>query len=1094
MVIHNNKFCTMGKKHAPLTVYKASAGSGKTFRLAVEYIKLLVDNPHNYRTILAVTFTNKATEEMKMRILGQLYGIWKELSDSDAYLHIVSCETGLPTQVVRERAGVALRLLLHHYSYFRIETIDSFFQTVLRNLARELDLPPNFNVALNDKQVMELAVDRLIDELEPGDEMLGWMMNCINQSISEDKSWNVIRTVKEFGQTIFKDFYKLNRDRLNALLMRKGFYEEYVKSLRRECDEAQHTMGNLARKFFTAIEREGLTINDFAYRRSGVCSIFLKLQEGDFSESIVGKRVLDCMDDAGKWVPKTCTRRATMIQVVNEHLLPLLTQAVELRPSQWRRYQSAKLTLRHLGLLRLLERIDRKVSKLNEEANRFMLSDTQTLLHSIMQGSDSPFIFEKIGTRLEHIMIDEFQDTSTVQWGNFKVLLKECMSHEQPHNLIVGDVKQSIYRWRSGDWRLLNDIDATFGTRWNIDIRDLTVNFRSSQKVVTFNNHLFSRLATLERETLEDSDPAGAAQLAKAYADVCQSIPKGRPDGGYVEVRLLPRRDYETQTFECVVQTVSQLVGQGVRASDIAILVRSNKHIPLIANILETMIPQLKVVSDEAFRLDASLAVNILVTAMRLLAHPDDPLAHTDLVKAYRYGVVGDTRPLDTLLAQGNLAAKKGLLPETFEENAKRLRELPLPDLSEALFAMFELERLHSECAYVSAFHDCLSQFIDNNVSAKIDDFIAEWENTYASKTIQSDEQDGVRILSIHKSKGLEFDHVIVPFCDWQLERTKGNVIWCSPHEQPFSALPLVPVNYGLAAMQGTVYEQDYRQEHLQNVVDNLNLLYVALTRAGKHLYVFGKRDATNSRSTALQKVLAQVAGEVGASISGEHEKEEELVLTYGNKETVEAEGDKNVAHSNNVFLQKYEPVPVGIEICKNKTEYKQSNKSKAFVEHDDDSEQNNSYITIGSLLHNLFACIPKATDLDCAIRQAVRDGLLDGGPMSAERIKKMFECNLRNPQVAEWFDGSWQLHNECSIITTDDKTGEVCERRPDRVMTKDGQTVVVDFKFGQQRDEHRLQVAEYIQLLRQMGSCSVSGYLWYVYEQRVVEVTELHP
>ena len=217
-------------------------------------------------------------------------------------------------------------------------------------------------------------------------------------------------------------------------------------------------------------------------------------------------------------------------------------------------------------------------------------------------------------------------------------------------------------------------------------------------------------------------------------------------------------------------------------------------------------------------------------------------------------------------------------------------------------------------------------------------------------------------------------------------------------------------------------------------------------------------------------------------------------MLTYGNKETVETEGDKNVAHSNNVFLQKYEPVPVGIEICKNKTEYKQSNKCKAFVEHDDDSEQNNSYITIGSLLHNLFACIPKATDLDCAIRQAVRDGLLDGGPMSAERIKKMFECNLHNPQVAEWFDGSWQLHNECSIITTDDKTGEVCERRPDRVMTKDGQTVVVDFKFGQQRDEHRLQVAEYIQLLRQMGSCSVSGYLWYVYEQRVIEVTELHP
>jgi len=239
----------------PLTVYKASAGSGKTFTLAVEYIKLLVNNPTSFRNILAVTFTNKATEEMKMRILSQLYGIWKQLPDSDSYLQRLLVETGLPGRTISHRAGEALHLLLHNYNYFRVETIDSFFQSVLRNLARELDLTANLRISLNDSQVEEQAVDLLIDSLRHTDVMLQWLLGYIMEKISDDRSWNIIGQVKQFGKTIFRDYYKENSKALSAKMEEKGFIEGYTQQLRQIRDDAQERMKEIAETFFDTTAR-----------------------------------------------------------------------------------------------------------------------------------------------------------------------------------------------------------------------------------------------------------------------------------------------------------------------------------------------------------------------------------------------------------------------------------------------------------------------------------------------------------------------------------------------------------------------------------------------------------------------------------------------------------------------------------------------------------------------------------------------------------------------------------------------------------------------------------------------------------------------
>ena len=1064
----------------PLTVYKASAGSGKTFTLAVEYIKLLIENPTCYRNILAVTFTNKATEEMKMRILSQLYGISKGLSDSKSYTDRILKETGLPIDTIKERAGMALHLLLHNYNYFRVETIDSFFQSVLRNLARELDLTANLRISLNDIQVEEQAVDQLIDSLTHTDRMLQWLLSYIMEKISDDHSWNIIGQVKKFGKTIFRDYYKAHSQALNSKMDEKGFIEGYTKQLKELHSTSKERMKAMGDEFFNILESENLNVEDLAYGKSGVASFFMKLQKGQFDASIESKRACECREDSEKWYTKKSNQSAHIYAVAEASLRPLLARAMDERPRQYKIYQSADLTLRHLSQLRLLGSIEQKVRNMNEEANRFLLSDTQQLLHDLISDSDSPFIFEKIGTQLEHVMIDEFQDTSTVQWQNFKVLLQECMSHQHSQNLIVGDVKQSIYRWRSGDWRLLNAIDQQFPYAADtVDIQPLKINWRSSRHIIDFNNAFFQTAAQQEYEAQREDYPDGAEQLQRAYADVAQEIPEKRDNSGYVNIRLLPSDSYQEKTLDAIAGIIRQLQQQGAALHDIAILVRTNKHIPLIAAYFDEQLPDIRIISDEAFRLDASVSICLLIQALHLLTHPDDKLAKATIVKLYQRSVLGDSVAEQELLIKD--LDLDSLLPEAYIRHMQELLQMPLYELVERLYAIFQLERLNEQSAYLCAFYDQLNQFVQDHTS-DIDAFIREWEETICSKTIQSDATDGVRILSIHKSKGLEFPHVIIPFCDWRLEMP--DVLWCKPTETPFDALPLAPIDYGATQMKGTIYERYYLDEHLQNIVDNLNLLYVAFTRAEHSLYVIGQRGAKSNRSALIESVLTNMRLE-DSSLSGEGDIESELEFQYG---TLKAQtSDSSHQPSANVFLQPITPVEIQLETFENKTEFRQSNKSREFVEGDDE-QQELSYIKMGSVLHEIFSNIHTTDDIEGALRQLQHDGVLYDDEVTAAKLKAMLQKRLSDKRVMEWFSDRWQLFNECSILRLNEQE-EVEERRPDRVMTDGKETHVVDFKFGRPKPEYQEQVREYMQLLQQMGHPNVKGWLWYVYSNKIEEV-----
>lgn len=1062
-----------------LTVYKASAGSGKTFTLACEYMTLVIANPSCFRTILAVTFTNKATEEMKLRILSQLYGISRQLPESKDYLkQIQQALPHLSEELIAKNAGLALNLLIHNYNYFRVETIDTFFQSVLRNLARELDLTANLRIGLNDYQIEQQAVDELIESLQAHDTLLLWILDYIKDNIADDKSWNVIGQIKDFGTNIFKDFYKDNASKLEKCMNQDGFFEAYQKKMRSIANKANEQMQEVAASFFDALEENDLTVEDLNRGKTGIWSYFNKLRQGKITDKdLINSTFEKCYKDPSNWVRKSDrTPGNTLLDCVINTLHPILIFSEENRPKLARLYFSAKLTEKHLSQLRLLGSIDKKVREMNEEANRFLLSDTQTLLHSLIQESDSPFIFEKIGTQLEHVMIDEFQDTSTIQWKNFKVLLDETMSSQNSGNLIVGDVKQSIYRWRSGDWRLLNNIEKEFNkTEKVIDIKNLDTNYRSDRNVIEFNNVFFSSIAKVESTALKEDNPSEAQELETAYADVKQKVPSQKEALGLVRIQLLHSKAEDADMMSQTLSVVDELVTNGIALSQIAILVRNNKTIQNIAGYFMNH-SDYNMVSDEAFRLEASQAVMTIITTLRFLIHPQDEIAKATLEK-YACLTLGE----------------ENHMIEHLEKEREHLLQTPLYELVEKIHHDFSLStcpEMKQQTAYIYAFYDKLNTFLTEN-SSDIEAFLDEWDASYHEKSIHSDQTDGIRLLTIHKSKGLEFDHVIIPYCDWQLEQS--STIWCEPKVSPFDELPLVPVDFTASQMKNSIYEKDYLHEHLQNMVDNLNLLYVAFTRASRGLYVIGKRNNKNtSRSSAIEACLSTVEEELKGKQQplsllgiGTKTEEEDVFFEFGTMDIGKKKQKSN--NTSNVFTMPSESICVEIQSAPTLPDFRQSNKSRDFIKGDENEEQQKRYIQMGTILHSLFSTIHTHEDLEGAMRQLELDGILYDEYISKTKIENLIRKRLESPLVKDWFSSRWQVMNECTILEV--KDGKVKEHRPDRVM-KDGKNIVViDFKFGKQKDEHVEQVRRYMDLLCKMGNQLVKGYLWYVYPNQIVEV-----
>ena len=1051
-----------------LQVYKASAGSGKTFTLAVEYIKHLIRNPYAYRHILAVTFTNKATTEMKERILGQLYGIHTHDPQSEAYLNKLIDELQLPEDEIRMKAGKALSLMIHDYNHFRVETIDSFFQSVMRNLARELELGANLNIELDNTTALSEAVDSMIEKLDRHSPVLYQLLDYIEERIEDDKQWKVAHEIKEFGKNIFNEEYIEKGAQLRKALENPDCIPNYRRMLKALEKEAVEQLKGFGDQFFGILEEHEVDVTDLSYKESGVAGYFLKLQKGVTDDKIKGTRVIDCMNDAKKWTGKSHKRKDEIISLAERELIPLLKTAEEFRGKNNRIINSCQLSLRHVNNVQLLNHIDEEVRTLNQEKNRFLLADTNALLHNIVREGDPSFVFEKIGSNIRNVMIDEFQDTSRMQWDNFKLLLNEGLS-QGADSLIVGDVKQSIYRWRNGDWTILNGLKGQLGP-FPIEEKTLNTNRRSEAAIVQFNNEIFTSACQILNDMHKQEQGSECTELKNAYQDVRQETNRETVRGSVKFTFLTDKIDvsYQEETLQQLAEEVESMAQQGVSLNDMAILVRKNGVIPVVADYFDKHTPY-RIVSDEAFRLDASLAINMLMDAIRYLVEPKNSIAQAQLAIAYQNEVLHKDMDLNTLLL-GNLDE---YLPSAFIEELDTLRLMPLLELLEKLTRIFQLSLIENQDAYLLSFYDHVNDYLQKH-SSELTAFVKHWEEKLCFKTIPSGNIEGIRILSIHKSKGLEFHTVFLPFCDWKLENERTSYIWCTPPEAPFDELQLLPINYG-TNMNESIYQNDYRKEKLQLWVDNLNLLYVAFTRPQCNLVVWCKEKGSNTVSELLSSALVGTSCQTIESLDN-------CIYQLGEVCPSKTSSSKKV--STNKLVQTPESIPVKLESLDTPIEFKQSNRSADFIDGEDD--MSGKYIRQGQVMHSLFSMIRTPNDVPGAIARLRMEGIIESDKHEQQTLK-LVNWALKHPQVKEWFSGKWNLYNECAILYREN--GELQTRRPDRVMMKDGEVIVVDFKFGKPYPEYNIQVKEYMDLLHGMGYEQVSGYLWYVFYNQLEKI-----
>ena len=1064
-----------------LKIYRASAGSGKTFTLALEYIKLLINNPGSYRNILAVTFTNKATAEMKERILSKLYGVANRLDDAKDYMQKIKEQMPhLSEEQIALKAQDALDQLLHDYGHFRIQTIDAFFQSVLRGLAKELDLNGDIEISLDDKELLSDAVDTYIKQLEPNSANIAQVVRYIEERLANGEQWRVSKDLKEFAKNITKEEYQQRGDKLreeierdNGLLLKK-FYND-ITAERKSIKEKSKSLGE---EFFRLAD--GYVATDFRGNESGIWGTFAKMSKGTVVEWTPTKAALASTPE------KISSKCPNVDKIAN-----LIKEATPL----YDKYLNCELSLEHYHQLGMLNNIAATLKEENTRENRFLLAETTHLL-STMVAKNTTFIFEKIGTEIDHIFIDEFQDTSKLQWTCFKVLLEEVLARAN-FNLIVGDVKQSIYRWRNSDWNIMNNIGSYFRRdQYSFGNQDVKIdgvtykstNYRSDRRIIEFNNALYrAAVNSISRSFSDKIDPAGMKEIEQAYNDVEQAVPqpspgkKEKPLEGYAEVRMV-NKDDECENFteaaiKQLMQTLHHLIEEkNVAPGDIAILMRTKKKkMQMVVEAFNKEFPHLKIVSDEAYKLSSSLTVQLIISALRYIATPNDLVNVANMIRLYEKVINGTEQDF-----AGKVNNKiEELIPEDFRNSLMRLKELPLYELIEQLLALLKVSEAKDEEAYVYTFLDNAAQYI-NSRSSDINKLLKAWDESINEKSIPAESVDSVRIMTIHKSKGLEFHTVIIPLCDWVLTGDSRTLLWCEPTTQPYNTLSLLPINCK-KEMKKSIFQKEYFNEYLYQVVDNLNILYVATTRAKSNLFIF--TDGSNGRGENVSKLMNTVVENITHLQGSQYEKDK--LFSFGEIVSSKKGEDKHKEEKKeNPFEAKPDVKIQSFTYFDSKIAFRQSNDTERFLAHDKKAARQYEYIEDGKLMHLVMSGIATASDIVPTLNKLMIEGLI-ATMEQYDKIKNLVEKALLNGKAAGWFDGSYKLYNECSILGDSEKKS----RRPDRVMIKGNEAIVVDYKFGKEYDDYGTQVKNYMNLLANIGYTDVKGYLWYVYKNHIEEV-----
>ena len=1069
-----------------LSIYKASAGAGKTFTLTVEYILLLLRKGRKeFEHTLAVTFTNKATAEMKERILETLYGLKHNIPECDGYLKVIQDrlqELGeeMGDEMIRQRAGEALSSILHDYTHFRVETIDSFFQSVLRNLAHELGLTANLQVELNNDEVISRSVDRVIENMQNRKDVQGWIMDYVEEQLQTGERWNISGMIKQFARCIFEEAFQNRSEEEREKLSDSRQMTDFKKEMHAIINSCKSQLKESADALEALVNEKTLNFERISNGRIYIS--FLNLVRSEKMDS-ASNTIYKAADDYEVML-KAKDKNDPVLVADAKEIQTALSDLLHLYEKNSIAINTAKLSLRYLNPLRLLNVIEQEANTINAENNQFNLSKTPTLLSKLVKKTDAPFVFEKIGTQFHNVMIDEFQDTSRLQWNNFKVLLLENQS-TGGNDLLVGDIKQSIYRWRNGDWAILKNVKQELAALSPQD-KELRYNFRSKKNIIDFNNAFFSKAA----KALDDIEPQARFQLQDIYSDV-EQLTFQTKDEGYASVTLYTKsgnsapEDYEEGMITDMITQIRSLMKAGLTTQDFAILVRKKGNAESLLQWFHQLAPDIKLVSDEAFLLESSVAVQMLVAALFVLNDNKklNPIPERYLLMHYYSDVLG--QPLSML----NIATDNpdNLLPEAFTQHKQELAQLPLYLLCERLYQLFQLDRIPGQDTYIFTFMDELQNHLRSNPS-DIHTFLQAWDESIHNHSIPAGEVDGIRILTIHKSKGLQFHTVLLPYMDWTIEKDRNDdTIWCQTEKEPYNALGSLPINAG-KNMQQSDFAPDYNEEHLQRRVDALNMIYVAFTRAESNLFVWGLAAEKEGNIASAGDLIRAALPNVQCSMFNSQ-------LLYELGTPVTTHKTAKAAHPNrmkNAHGQE-DALPVFMTSNAPTLDFMQSNQSRKFIGSLGTEEQaetgQQTYLEIGKIMHYVLSQIEHSDQIQKVLNRCMAEGIITDRKLMDVVIKRL-QKGFSNPKIAQWFAPGNQVFNECSITSISKETGEPCTLRPDRVIINGNMITVIDFKFGRPEAEHHAQVEAYKQLMHAMyPQKQVEGYLWYIYSGKTEEV-----
>jgi len=1085
-----------------LNIYRASAGSGKTHRLTGDFISLLFsrDNERTYRKILAVTFTNKATDEMKSRILKELYAL--STAQKSGYRAELMAKYKLTEDAVNHRARKILVAILHDYSSFSISTIDKFFQQVIRAFAREIGVQGGYNLELDSDTTLQQSIDNLFHDLnlEDNKQLLTWLTNFAEERIEQSEGWNPRKNIESLGKEIFKESYQNKAEETNRKLHDREFLTSYRAQLRKIQTDFDEKVKALATKTLQLIATADLTTSSFkGGSRSGMTRLE-KYVAGNYElkDSFVamGEAVENCY---AKSTPKSVV--AAIESIYSFGLQQNIQQLTEFLQNDIVFYNSSKIILKYINTLGILTDLAMQIKKLTDEQNSMLISDTNMLLNRIIDNSDTPFVYEKTGINIDHFMIDEFQDTSVLQWKNFLPLITNSLAAENL-NLVVGDVKQSIYRWRNSDWKLLDErVMNDFRPEQLTEI-SLDTNWRSDKNIIAFNNDFFRQAAVLLQHKLNATlEPVlgiypelekHTHRILHAYSHLKQET---SPRAGIGQVKLTfidtqeSEEKWKDESLKKLPEILENLQERGFRPCDVALLVRTNGAASAVIHTLLNYKTSGKaregfsynVMGSEGLLIASASAVRFTVSLLKIMLNPQDAISQTILNYEFARAALqlSENEALHACFTHANTYGNYSHL-FTIEQNQalKQVKNASVYDLVENIITIFELGNWYAETAFVQGFQDAVFKFTSGK-NTDIYSFVKWWDTVGYKQSISTPENaDAFRVMTIHKSKGLDFKVVIIPFCDWSLSQ-KGNltnILWTAPQHEPFNQLPLIPIEYGKNLAQ-SIFAPQYFDELMHQFIDNLNVAYVAFTRAKHELICIAPLPKKEPESIEKISTLSALMH----SIFTNYTREESTISTYFDPASNEFKMGDDAQHisESTIAVAPSEQIttysscsPVGRLRLRNIS-------TDAWLE---SQHLNDSNLNLGTIMHQILQNIRTKSDAKTAINSFVREGRINGA--EAEKVSEMLEKFWQLPLTGEWFAETNTVLNEAVILTPDAKL-----YRPDRVVINGRKAIVIDYKFGEAENESYLkQVRNYMQLISEMGY-EVEGYLSYVTLGKNVDV-----